>query len=115
MLELLCFCKIMKERIYLIGRDIADFKEFLGMCLCDEGLQVEVPRLEGARCIFFPRLANFPCLVLHVRPWSQDWLIAAKAYPDLCSMKRLEVCHARAQFVRSTVACLTLGDILYAS
>ena len=26
-----------------------------------------------------------------VKPWSQDWLIAASAYPGLCSMKRLEV------------------------
>ena len=25
------------------------------------------------------------------KPWSQDWLIAAEAYPDFCSMKRLEV------------------------
>ena len=26
-----------------------------------------------------------------VKPWSQDWLIAAKAYPSFCSMKQLEV------------------------
>ena len=26
-----------------------------------------------------------------VKPWSQDWLIAARAYPGFCSMKRLEV------------------------
>ena len=26
-----------------------------------------------------------------VKPWSQDWLIAAGAYPRCCSMKRLEV------------------------
>ena len=26
-----------------------------------------------------------------VKPWSQDWLIAATAYPSFCSMKRLEV------------------------
>ena len=26
-----------------------------------------------------------------VKPWSQDWLIAAGAYPSFCSMKRLEV------------------------
>ena len=26
-----------------------------------------------------------------VKPWSQDWLIAAGAYPGFCSMKRLEV------------------------
>ena len=26
-----------------------------------------------------------------VKPWSQGWLIAAGAYPDFCSMKRLEV------------------------
>ena len=26
-----------------------------------------------------------------VKPWSQDWLIAARAYPNFCSMKRLEV------------------------
>ena len=25
------------------------------------------------------------------KPWSQDWLIAAGAYPGFCSMKRLEV------------------------
>ena len=27
-----------------------------------------------------------------MKPWSQDWLIAAGAYPSFCSMKRLEVC-----------------------
>ena len=26
-----------------------------------------------------------------VKPWSQDWLTAAGAYPGFCSMKRLEV------------------------
>ena len=26
-----------------------------------------------------------------VKPWSQDWLIAAGAYPGFCSMKRLRV------------------------
>ena len=26
-----------------------------------------------------------------VKPWSQGWLIAARAYPGFCSMKRLEV------------------------
>ena len=26
-----------------------------------------------------------------VKPWSQDWFIAAGAYPDFCSMKRLGV------------------------
>ena len=26
-----------------------------------------------------------------VKPWSQDWLTAARAYPGFCSMKRLEV------------------------
>ena len=26
-----------------------------------------------------------------VKPWSQDWLIAAGAYPGFCSMKRLGV------------------------
>ena len=26
-----------------------------------------------------------------VKPWNQDWLIAAGAYPSFCSMKRLEV------------------------
>ena len=26
-----------------------------------------------------------------MKPWSQDWLIAARAYPGVCSMKRLEV------------------------
>ena len=26
-----------------------------------------------------------------MKPWSQDWLIAAGAYPSFCSMKRLEV------------------------
>ena len=26
-----------------------------------------------------------------VKPWSQDWLIAARAYPGFCRMKRLEV------------------------
>ena len=26
-----------------------------------------------------------------VKPWSQDWLIDARAYPSFCSMKRLEV------------------------
>ena len=29
--------------------------------------------------------------LLQVKPWSQDWLIAAGAYPGFCSMKRLEV------------------------
>ena len=28
---------------------------------------------------------------LKVKPWSQDWLIAARAYPGFCSMKQLEV------------------------
>ena len=28
---------------------------------------------------------------IKVKPWSQDWLIAAGAYPGFCSMKRLEV------------------------
>ena len=28
--------------------------------------------------------------LLQVKPWSQDWLIAAGAYPGFCSMKRLE-------------------------
>ena len=27
----------------------------------------------------------------NVKPWSQDWLIAAGAYPGFCSMKRLGV------------------------
>ena len=27
---------------------------------------------------------------LKVKPWSQDWLIAAEAYPSFCSMKRLQ-------------------------
>ena len=26
-----------------------------------------------------------------MKPWSQDWLIAAGAYPGFCSTKRLEV------------------------
>ena len=26
-----------------------------------------------------------------MKPWSQGWLIAARAYPGFCSMKRLEV------------------------
>ena len=26
-----------------------------------------------------------------VKPWSQEWLIAAGAYPGFCSMKQLEV------------------------
>ena len=26
-----------------------------------------------------------------VKPWSQDWLIAARAYPGFCSKKQLEV------------------------
>ena len=30
-------------------------------------------------------------IILCVKPWSQDWLIAAGAYPGFCSMKRLEV------------------------
>ena len=29
--------------------------------------------------------------IYSVKPWSQDWLIAAGAYPGFCSMKRLEV------------------------
>ena len=31
------------------------------------------------------------CVCVRVKPWSQDWLIAAGAYPSFCSMKRLEV------------------------
>ena len=30
-------------------------------------------------------------LLMEEKPWSQDWLIAAGAYPGFCSMKRLEV------------------------
>ena len=30
-------------------------------------------------------------LLTKVNPWSQDWLIAAGAFPGFCSMKRLEV------------------------
>ena len=30
-------------------------------------------------------------LVLEVKPWSQDWLIAAGSYPGFYSMKRLGV------------------------
>ena len=30
-------------------------------------------------------------LTKKVKPWSQDWLIAAGAYPGFCSMKRLQV------------------------
>ena len=30
-------------------------------------------------------------LVLEVKPWSQDWLIAAGVYPGFYSMKRLGV------------------------
>ena len=29
--------------------------------------------------------------VKKVKPWSQDWLIAARAFPGFCSMKWLEV------------------------
>ena len=29
--------------------------------------------------------------LLQVKPWSQDWLIAAGVHPGFCSMKRLEV------------------------
>ena len=28
---------------------------------------------------------------MEVKPWSQDWLIAAGAYPGFCSMERLGV------------------------
>ena len=28
---------------------------------------------------------------IQVKPWSQDWLIAAVAYPGFCDMKRLEI------------------------
>ena len=28
---------------------------------------------------------------VNVKPWSQEWLTAAGAYPGFCSMKRLEV------------------------
>ena len=31
------------------------------------------------------------CDIYSVKPWSQDGLIAAGAYPGFCSMKRLEV------------------------
>ena len=27
---------------------------------------------------------------VRVKPWSQDWLITAGAYPSFCSMKQLE-------------------------
>ena len=30
-------------------------------------------------------------LLTKVNPWSQDWLIAAGAFPGFCRMKRLEV------------------------
>ena len=29
--------------------------------------------------------------IYKVMPWNQGWLIAARAYPGFCSMKRLEV------------------------
>ena len=36
---------------------------------------------------FLESVLNHKC----VKPWSQDWLIAAGAYPGFCSMKRLGV------------------------
>ena len=33
-----------------------------------------------------------------MKPWSQDWLIAASAYPGFYSMKRLEVCQVSPKF-----------------
>ena len=43
-------------------------------------------RLAGSHCIQTRSL-----ITSSVKPWSQDWLIAARAYPGFCSMKRLEV------------------------
>ena len=37
--------------------------------------------------VMFPKFSA----QLKVKPWSQDWLIAAGAYPGFCSMKQLEV------------------------
>ena len=37
------------------------------------------------------RFVSLPVTVEEVKPWSQDWIIAAGAYPGFCSMKRLEV------------------------
>ena len=34
---------------------------------------------------------GFDISLSNVKPWSQDWLIAARAYTCFCSMKRLEV------------------------
>ena len=36
-------------------------------------------------------LPVWPALDSKVKPWSQGWLIASRAYPGFCSMKRLEV------------------------
>ena len=35
-----------------------------------------------------------------VKPWSQDWLIVARAYPGFCSMKWLEVFHLPLDWMR---------------
>ena len=35
--------------------------------------------------------SSCPLAEKKVKPWSQDWLIAAEAYPAFCSMKRLGV------------------------
>ena len=46
----------------------------------------------GHKCFAFMGEELFSELISSiVKPWSQDWLIAARAYPSFCSMNRLEV------------------------
>ena len=47
--------------------------------------------LLNALSIFAIFLCNWTHCRSEVKTWSQDWLIAAGAYPGFCSMKRLEV------------------------
>ena len=55
-------------------------------------------RVSGFASAYAPLLVSvFPVFAIlsmkkrKVKPWSQDWFIAAGAYPSFCSMKRQEV------------------------
>ena len=41
--------------------------------------------------LYFPMIGIKIHVKVIVKPWSQDWLIAAGAYPSFCTMKQLEV------------------------
>ena len=42
-------------------------------------------------CFVFLGRQHVTTIIMEVKPWSQDWLIAAGAYPGFCSMERLEI------------------------